>query len=246
MKYHLLAGYTDIHTHILPGMDDGAPDTQTARDLVQMALDSGIRTLFLTPHYRGRYKKNTPEILQNTFEAFRQQIASEFPEMRLYLGNEIHYQTDVPELLANGMILPLAGSQYVLLEFQCNALRSHVLTGVHETIRFGFIPIIAHAERCNILRSDKSLVDEILEIGSLIQLNADSIMGQHGFSTKRFCHKLLKSHRVHFIASDAHDAVQRPPLLHECFLRICKKYGEEYAAQVFYHNAQAIVDSQIY
>ncbi len=242
----LTNGFTDIHTHILPGVDDGAPGMEAARKLVQLAWDNGTRTIFLTPHYRGVYKKNTPEVLQDIFGRFQQEMETDFPGLRLYLGSEIHYQTEVPELLASGKILSLTGSQYVLLEFQTNSLRSQVVSGVYETIRYGFIPIIAHAERYDIFRSDMSLVDEVLELGALIQLNADSIMGKKGFGMKRFCHKLLKSQCAHFIASDSHDPAQRPPLLQDCYSLVCKKYGEEYAAQVFYYNAQAIIENHTF
>lgn len=81
-------------------------------------------------------------------------------------------------------------------------------------------------------------------MGALIQLNADSVMGRNGFRVKCFCHRLLTEQKVHFIASDAHDIHRRPPLLRDCFLQIHKKYGAEYAARVFYHNAQALIENR--
>lgn len=244
MNVSQLNGFTDIHTHILPGVDDGAQNLRQARELIRMAWQNGTRTIILTPHYRGIYKKNTPDSLRKRFEAFCEMVEEEYPELRLYLGNEIHYQAEVPERLTEGRILPMCDSRYALLEFQSNALRSHVITGVSETIRCGFAPIVAHADRYEVFRKESGLADEVLEMGALIQLNADSVMGTNGLAVKRFCHKLLKEERVHFIASDAHDAQKRPPLLRECFLRVHKKYGAEYAARVFYHNAQAIIENR--
>ena len=78
-----------------------------------------------------------------------------------------------------------------------------------------------------------------------MQPTADSVRGQPGLRVKKFCHRMLKEQMVHFIASDAHDTRKRPPLLRDCFLRVHKKYGEEYAAQVFYHNAQAVIENQV-
>lgn len=238
-------GFTDIHTHILPGVDDGAADTQKACELVRMAWQNGTRTMFLTPHYRGEYKENTPVWLQETFSLFCQLVASELPDMKLYLGNEIYFETDVPEKLLAGEVLSLNGSQYVLLEFRAGSLRSQIVTGVSEAIRYGFTPIIAHAERYDIFRKDITLTDEVLKMGALIQMNADSIMGVHGFSVKRFCRKLLKEQKVHFIASDAHDSKKRPPHLRDCFLKICKKYGQAYAVRLFYENAQAVIENRM-
>jgi protein-tyrosine phosphatase len=242
-KDNRIVGLIDIHTHILPGMDDGAPDMVEARKLVHMAQTDGIRGIFLTPHYRGVYRKHTSLDLQNAFDAFCREMREAFPDMRFYLGCEIHYQSEVPELLCAGKLLPLADSQYILLEFQSNAFPSQMISAVHETVRSGFTPIIAHAERCATLRSDDALLSELLELGALIQLNADSVMGRLGFGIKHFCHKLLKARCVHFIASDAHNSLRRPPLLRECYWRVCKKYGEEYANELFFQNPQSVMDN---
>lgn len=238
-------GFTDIHTHLLPGADDGAKDLQDALALIKMAWENGTRTIILTPHFRGVYKKNTPEMLQQMFEAFQQTVAAEYPEMKLHLGCEIHYQSEVPEWLREEKILSMCGSEYALLEFSSKPLRSRVVSAVLNTLQLGYTPIIAHAERYEIFRKDESLLNEVLDLGALIQLNADSVLGKHGFGVKQFCRKLLKTERAHFIASDAHDTTHRPPLLRECYLRVNKKYGEEYAARVFYENAQAVIENRM-
>lgn len=236
-------GFTDIHTHILPGVDDGAPTMAEALKLVKMAWENGTRTIILTPHYRGVFKKNTPEQLRERFEVFREAVRDRFPEMDLYLGQEAYYQMAVPERLAEGAVLSLGDSQYALIEFSGGARRSQVVTGISETIRNGFVPIIAHMERYEVFRKDWSLVEEVLEMGALVQLNADSVMGAHGLGVKWFCGKVLKQQLAHFVASDAHDGEKRPPLLRKCFLYVHKKYGAEYAAQLFYRNAQAVIEN---
>jgi protein-tyrosine phosphatase len=236
-------GFTDIHTHILPCVDDGAQTVAEGLKLVQMAWENGTRTIILTPHYRGVFKKNTPEQLRERFEMFRALVCEQFPGMNLYLGQEAYYQVTVPERLADGVVLSMNDSQYALIEFSGGARRSQVVTGISETIRNGFVPIIAHMERYEVFRKDWTLVEETLEMGAMIQLNADSVMGKHGLGIKWFCGKLLKRKLAHFIASDAHDTEKRPPLLRKCFLYIHKKYGAEYAAQLFYHNAQAVIEN---
>lgn len=238
-------GFADIHTHILPGVDDGAKDMPEALDLVRMAWEDGTRTLVLTPHYRGVYKENTPAYLREIFGMFCQMIEEACPGMKLYLGNEIYYETEAPDRLAEGKILPLCDSQYALLEFSGKSTRSQVLAGVSETIRCGFIPIIAHAERYDVFLTNRTLPEDVLDMGALIQLNADSVMGGNGSRVKRFCHNLLKTQSVHFIASDAHSPTRRPPLLRECFLRVSRKYGEEYAARVFCDHAQAVIENRV-
>lgn len=239
-----MRGFTDIHTHLLPGVDDGSVGMSQTLRLLRMAWENGTRTVVLTPHYRGKYKQNTPAILRAEFTWLQEMAAAEIPGMKLYLGNEIAYENDAPEAMADGRVLSINGSRYALLEFRTNSLRSQIITGVSETIRCGFIPIVAHIERYDICREDPTLVEDVLDMGALLQLNADSVLGSNGFGVKRFCHRLLARQKVHFIASDAHDVKHRPPLLRECFLRVHKKYGQEYAAGLFYQNAQAVIENR--
>ena len=238
-------GFIDLHTHILPGVDDGATDMSQSLKLLRMAWEDGTRTVVLTPHYRGKYKSHTPEDLRHEFSWLQEMARQELPDLRLYLGQEISYELDAPEAMHKGRALTMNDSQYVLLEFKANSLRSQIITGVNEMINYGYTPIVAHVERYDISRKDPSLMDELLDMGALLQLNADSIMGQNGFGIKRFCHKLLKARQILFVASDAHDVKHRPPRLRECFLHVYKKYGKEYAAQLFYENAQAVIENRI-
>ncbi len=238
-------GYTDIHTHILPGVDDGAQDASEALQLVQMAYQNGTRTIVFTPHYRGKFKNNKPEWLHEVFEVFARMVHEHYPDMNLYLANEVYYEQEVPQMLEAGRAMTINHTSYCLLEFKTDTLRSQIITGVSEVIRYGFTPVIAHAERYNIFRKDKTITDEVLDMGALIQLNADSVMGKHGLGVKHFCDKLLKMQKAHFIASDAHDAVHRPPLLRECWWKVYKKYGPQYASQLFYDNAQAVIENKI-
>lgn len=239
-----IRGFTDIHTHILPAADDGARDTAQALKMVHMAWKYGTRTIFLTPHYRGKFKKNTPTWHRETFDLFRELVRRELPDMQLYLGSEIHYQSDIPQKLSAGEVLQMNDSGYALLEFSQNSWRSQVVYAVSDVLACGVTPIIAHAERYDIFREDASLADEVLQMGAKIQLNADSVLGEHGFSVKNYCHKLLREEKAHFIASDAHDLKHRTPVLRECFLQVHKKYGAQYACELFYQNARCLTEAQ--
>lgn len=238
-------GFADIHTHILPAVDDGAGSMAEALEMIQAAWENGTRTIFLTPHYRAKFKQNTPQQLREAFDALSHAAGEKYPGLRLCLGNEACFETDAPERLKAGRILTLQDSRYVLLEFSGRTPRSQILTGVSETVRYGYVPIIAHAERYDAFYSDPDLVYEVLDMGALIQLNAQSVMGKLGLKVKRFCHRLLKEQLVHFIASDAHDCAKRPPLLRDCFLRVHKKYGEQLACSIFYENAEAVIANKM-
>ncbi len=240
-----MQGFIDIHTHILPGVDDGAQDMSEALRMLRTAWKNGTKAVFLTPHYRGIYKQSTPDMLKENFSWLQEMAISEFPEMQLYLGQEISYENDAPEIIYQNKVLRLNNSHYALLEFGANTLRSQMMNGVTKTIYNGFVPIIAHIERCSIVRKDLDFLNELLDAGALLQLNADSILGKNGFGIKRFCHNVLENRRAHFVASDAHDVKHRPPVLQECFLKVCKKYGVQYAASLFWDNPLAVIENGI-
>lgn len=233
--------FVDIHTHILPGVDDGAANMEQALELLRMSREDGIGAVVLTPHYRSRFQQNSPERVMQSFEALCQEAHQRYPQMELYLGSEVAYVRDVTEKLGDGTVLTLNDTHYVLLEFDTNCYRSRVIDGVLEVLNCGYVPIIAHVERYSIFRKKASLIDEVLDMGALIQLNANGVMGKLGFGVKRYCHRLLKTHKVHFVASDAHDTESRRPQLKACYERIAKKYGKSYAAALFYENARAML-----
>ena len=236
-----MEGFVDIHTHILPGVDDGARDVSQALSLMKCAAGQGTGALILTPHYRGRYRDNVRQKLTQVFKELRQAAAAECPGLELYLGCEIGYEIDVSEKVSNGMVLSLNDTQYVLLEFQDDSFRSRILDGVLEVVNFGYVPIIAHAERYEAFRKFPQLAEELTDLGALIQINADSVMGKSGFGIKRYCHRLLKAHRVHFVATDAHDQKLRQPELRSCYQKVRKKYGQAYADALFIRNGRDVL-----
>lgn len=231
-------GYIDIHTHILPGVDDGAMSTVEGLAMVKMAYENGTRSLVLTPHDRARFYQKD---LEWSFQAFCREVEREVPGMKLFLGRELLLETDAPSALTERQDLTMNRSRYCLVEFYPAAPRSWIVTGVWEMVRSGYIPIIAHPERYEAFRRDKALVDEVLRMGALIQLNAGSIMGSCGFRTALFCRRLLKAGKVHFVASDAHDRKNRPPRLENCWKKVSKRWGKDYARQLFYENARQML-----
>lgn len=235
--------FFDIHTHILPGVDDGAKDTQQALAMLRMAWDEGTRAVVLTPHYRGEYRKNTPQQLQERFAAFSAEAAQALPGLKLYLGQEICGTPGAPEALADGRALSMHGTGFVLLELPTKATREFVCKRMEALRFYGYRPIIAHAERCRILRRSGALLAQLLDEGVLIQLNADGVLGKYGWGAKRFCHRLLKRGLADFVASDAHNTDSRPPALQKCYDHIAKKYGGDYAAMLFHDNAVKILES---
>lgn len=237
----ILEGFVDIHTHILPGVDDGATDLSRSIALLRRAWKNGTKAVVLTPHYRGRYRGNVADKLEPVFRELCQTAEEHCPGMRLYLGCEVGYEMDVAEKIAAGAVMTLNGTRYVLLEFRDHAFRSRIMDGVLEILNFGYIPIVAHVERCEAIRKHPAFARELTELGALLQINADSVMGRRGFALKHYCYMLMRKRCVHFIATDAHDMEHRTPDLGDCYEKIKKRYGADYAAALFYTNARTML-----
>ena len=226
----------DIHAHALPLVDDGAPNNQLALKMIEQAKNQGVTTMILTPHYRYEDKKSK-EQLKSAFVDFCALTAG--LGVDLFLGQEIFVEEDSKARLENGELLTLAGSKYVLLEF--NSFEEiDVPEIVYNFITAGFKPIVAHAERYFYFTVSDAL--EVKGLGGYIQINARSIVDECVGSVRRRARKLLKNGVVDFVASDVHH--NRVNYMLKAYNIIKKRYGEEIAEQLFTLNALEIIKGQ--
>lgn len=195
----------DIHTHILPFVDDGSADLQTSVKMLEDQQKSGVDAVILTPHYcpPRKYVKTAAEI-KETFENFKNEARKAGVGVRLLLGQEIYWSNsyNVLKMLKSGELLTLNGTNLVLLEFSFSTSAECVSEAIYSLKISGYRSIIAHVERYK--RIDFSAVEDMREQGALIQVNADSVIGKNGLKTKFFTNKLIKRGLVDFVASDVH------------------------------------------
>ena len=230
--------YVDIHTHILPGVDDGSQEYNSSIQMLRDAYANGTGTLILTPHYKQRYSCGSAEQIRARFAEFRDYAAERVP-VSLYLGTEAMYEMDLPQKLLNGEVLTMDDSLYVLIEFLPSVNYEYLCNGIFELTRYGYIPILAHVERYGCLK--KNRVIELIHMGARIQVNSRSVLGQSGLKTKWFCHSLLRSGCVDFIASDAQDRVKRNAQLRQCAKCVEMRYGKGYADSILMNNAKKML-----
>ncbi len=213
----------------------------SALALAKCAWENGTRKIFLTPHFSRRFKRESLERYQEAFSYVQSAIYQRFPELEVYLGSEVAFELDVPRLLSDGKVLSMNNSEFVLLELKSGMNSRGIVNAVYETIMNGFTPILAHVDRYEQFRNEAGLVDEVMENGALIQINADSVLGKNGFSVKRYCGRLLRENKVHFISSDAHDVRKRSPNLRPCYEYVRKRFGEDTAQKLFSQNAEVLL-----
>lgn len=239
-----MSGLIDIHSHILPGVDDGAEDSQVSIEMLQIAWKDGIRTIIFTPHYKPMRHNVSPATMKRMTEELFAKSKAQGMEFEFFMGNEIYYHNEIVNGLENGEICTLANSEYVLIEFNPMDEFDYIRNGIYQVMAGGYRPILAHAERYVCLLGKEERVEDLAQMGCYIQINTGSIMGNFGFTTKQFVKKLLKHRMVHFVATDAHDIVKRTPRLSDCAKYISKKYSEDYKKILFYENPLAVITNE--
>ena len=202
---------TDIHTHILPLIDDGASDITEALTLLKMQKQSGVNRVVLTPHFNPQ-KQELDDFLSKRDFCFKRLMdnydAKTMPELRL--GAEVLYSPDIIKLDLNA--LTLCGGDYLLLELDDLVYPSHLNSIISELTILGITPVLAHVERCIYFRKNPHLLYELTLKGAIAHVTAETISASYD---NGFCKALLNKGYVHFAASDTHNIKKRPPNLAE-------------------------------
>ena len=196
----------DIHTHVLPFVDDGSPDLEESVRMVREEVQNGVDTIIATPHhhYHRKYLKSVPEI-EEAYNLLKSEIERQNIPVRLLLGQEIYYRSseDVTQLLKQNLLLPLAGSRMILLEFSLSHAPEDLEEIIYSLNVNGYDVVIAHVERYEWMNYD--MIKEIRGEHCKIQVNAGALMGKEvSFFRRQLLKKLIKENLVDFVASDLH------------------------------------------
>lgn len=233
----------DIHTHILPGIDDGAKDWDTCLGMLLKSAECGVQKIIATPHYFPWKSTQSPEAIKEMCMAAQKKLLKKHGiAMDIYCGNEIYYSVDAIQKLREGKILTLAGSRYILVEFELRTSYQVFCRAVKEFRDAGYIPIIAHMERYECLRQS-SKMKEIKDMGALFQMNVEAFQAGLFDRDSRWSKKCLLEQQVDFLASDMHSLHRRAPMTEEKLLWVQKKLNPKYQKELLYKNAQSILDS---
>ncbi len=230
----------DLHTHVIPGVDDGAPDLESALETLQVLFDDGVNTVVATPHLNasdlnGPRRARADEAWPALEEATRERL----PELRLCRGYEI--QLDVPILDLSDPQLRLDGSRFALVEFFAFAIPARSAEVLARIVDSGYVPIVVHPERYWGYDSELSVVAEWLEAGALIQVNSGSLLGEYGEPIRAIAHQLLEDGRVDLVASDNHARPKRCPSLRRLWDHLIAEEMETEARLLLGVNPQRIL-----
>ena len=237
--------FFDMHCHLLYGVDDGPKEMEQTLEMLRQEYADGVRTVYLTPHYRKKMFECPVDVIVQHFEQLQARVREEIPDLQLRLGCEIHVNMDVVEGIKSGRCLTMGGTEFVLLEFSEASEKKYILERCGTVMNKGYAPIIAHAERYAAIRKDMELLQKLVNMGVYIQMDADSIIGEDGFMLKRFCKKAMQRDLLHFVGSDAHDLKDRKVNIGKCADYIEKTMGTDYRDQIMRINPMEIVERSI-
>ena len=229
----------DLHCHLLPYVDDGANDLDEARKLLTMEAEQGVREVNITPHLRQGMFETPDEVIQRQFERLCRQ--PEANNLMLHISREYHIDSLIWEKLQEGSILPI-GKNTILAELSSQHSAEQILVGVERILEHGYIPLVAHVERYP--AASPEVIEQLHQVGALIQVNADAVLGYDGRTVRRLVHILLKSGLVDVIASDAHSTDFRPPRLRECQTYLTRKFGAVLAEKLLQENPKKIITGE--
>lgn len=226
----------DIHSHLLPGIDDGSPDMQASMQLVREQIEDGVTEMILTPHYRLDWFHEPKERVREVYDAFCAAMKAEGLEMRTHLGQEAHDDPRMLQHVTDGRVLTLSGTQYFLLELDWAKHNASIVETVKEYVRAGFIPIIVHYER--FLYKTMEEVYALRDAGAIFQINAYSLLAAESEENRDFALRMLDEGLVEFIATDYHLGKFRKTT--EAYALIGERYGEAVRDALFYGNAKRL------
>lgn len=237
-------GYIDIHTHILPGIDDGSMDWRQTEKMLQIQQEQGVTDIIATPHFdMGQHYQEPDHIRQLVAEA-NERAEKVTPGLTMYAGCEVLYTPGIIDIYKKGDILTLADSQYLLVEFFPQSFYREIEEAVDSFVREGLTPVIAHVERYRCLVNDHDKLYELMKMGALMQMNSRSLLGKRFDRQVKFCRKMVQKGFVHFLGSDCHDEEDRPPAIQESYETIDKLCGEDMADALTRRNAINILEKR--
>lgn len=234
----------DLHCHILPGVDDGAPDFETSVAMCRMAAADGCEAMVATPHLRHeRWWNGDQNLLKQRLAELQERVG---PGLKLYMGGEIAINTEsFDEILERPEeVVSLAGSRYLLLEFDWQGLGPQPENVLFELNIAQWRSVIAHPERMSWLMQDRSLIRRLVANGAMTQITAMSITGDLGKPAQDASYWLLENGLAHFVSSDSHDTTRRLPGMAKAMQEVRTVWGDEMAQELFVDNPRAVLEDR--
>ena len=218
--------YTDIHSHVIWGVDDGAETKEETFRMLREAVEDGIDRIICTPHVTpGVYEFPMERFLENFYEA-TEYIRKEGLPLQLFYGAELLWTEMTPRLLRERQVATMAGTNHAMIEFSPTDTRDKIFDALQKVARAGIIPIIAHMERYPAIRDIEQVQEMKSRFRAMVQINARSLTRKMPFFRRGFFDGIFKEGLVDFVATDTHAMPGRETCMRAGMTALKEKYGE--------------------
>jgi protein-tyrosine phosphatase len=231
----------DIHSHILPGIDDGSTSMEISVEMLLMAAESGTTDIVATPHKNTEYVYNE-EVIAPLFRELSDRFAG---IINLHLGCDFHLSLEnIHEALANPSKYTINGKGYLMSELPNLSSLGAMRTVFGRLIQRGITPVITHPERIRAVQTQLDDLKEWIRDGCYMQVTAQSFVGRFGKRSQSLVETLVDEDLVHFVASDGHDTKDRVPVLKQAYELVSRRWGVEKADALFIKNPTAALTGE--
>lgn len=236
----------DIHSHILPNVDDGARSLEDAFAMARLAVAEGITHLSVTPHHKnGKFENYKRDILSQV-SSLQEELDKEGIDLTVFPGQEVRLHGEVMQGIEQDEILFAdEAERYLLIEFPTMSIPQYAESLFFQLQQNGIVPVIVHPERNQEIISNPDLLLEFVEKGALAQLTASSYVGVFGKEIATLSSQLIQANLVHVLASDAHNTRGRSFHMKEAFEKLEKEFGKD-KKDYFLENAKNIVNGDLF
>ena len=232
--------YTDIHSHVIWGVDDGAKTREETFQMLREAVEDGIGQIVCTPHVTPGIYPFPEVIFDEHFQEAEAYIRHEGLPLKLYRGAELFWTDSTPRFLLEQRALTLAGTNYALIEFSPSDTMEHIFDALQKAAGVGVIPVIAHMERYSVIRKTEQVREMKNRFRAMVQINARSLTRKAPLLRRKFFDSLFQEGLADFVATDTHMMPGRRTCMAEGMEALRQQYGEE-TAEIIRVTPEAIL-----
>jgi protein-tyrosine phosphatase len=233
----------DLHSHLLPGIDDGAKDLATSLAMARVAAADGITTIACTPHILPGVYNNSGPTIRQAVARLAESLAEAAIPISLATGADVHIAPDLDGQLRDGRALTLNNSRYFLLEPPHHVLPPRLEDLIFGLQAAGYVPILTHPERLSWVEGHYHLIGRLVSSSVLMQITAGSVMGRFGRRPRYWAERMLDEGLCHLLATDAHNTEQRAPRMADARDVVAQRLGDDEAINLVLRRPQGILNN---